>query len=126
ATRDSVPVGKTWIEQDDRRFLIERLRWPEILPQFKRLETNTSATVEAASASTSRRPQAISSKLIPPKLLASANSSTNRAVLLAQSALQNSPALVFDYTTVTCSGGTCNGYRFDANETYYVGGPIVI
>ena len=126
ATRDSVPVGKTWIEQDNRKFLIERLRWPEILPQFKRLETNTSGALDAASASTARRLQSVSSELIPPKLLASANENTNRAILLAQSSPRNSPALIFDYTTVTCSGGTCNGYRFEANETYYISTPVIV
>lgn len=120
-TRDSVPVGKTWIEQDNRRFLIERLRWPEILPHFRRLETNSLDATRSA-AFTPLRP--ITDP--PPKLLASAATATNRTILLAQSSLPNSPALIFDYTTVTCSGGVCNGYRFEANETYFISGPVVI
>ena len=132
ASRDSVPVGKTWIEQDNRRFLIERVRWREILPHFKRLETNSLS----ANRSAAFRPLHAASDT-PPKLLASTTTTTNRTILLAQSSSQShaptlspspndSPAFILDYTTVLCSGGICNGYRFEANETYFIGSQLTI
>jgi len=79
---------------------------------------------------------------LPPKLLASTATTTNRGIQLAPSPLwgegrgevllahtgqrRSRAAVVFDYTTVTCSGGTCNGYRFAPNETYYISSPIQI
>jgi hypothetical protein len=129
SARDSVPVGKTWIEQDNRRFLIERLRWPEILPHFKRLETNAilnAASSGIQSARLSRRLQAIARDSHPPKLLASASGTAKPTILLAQALNSTSPAFIFDYTTVTCSGGICNGYRFEPNETYFISSPIII
>jgi hypothetical protein len=126
AARDSVPVGKTWLEQDNRRFLIERLRWREILPHFKRLETNS------LTAAARPRGGSLGSATVPVALagVSPANSGpgidVKPRILFAQAPATDTPAFVLDYTTVNCSGGVCNGYRFEPNETYYVSAPIII
>jgi hypothetical protein len=120
ARRDSIPVGKCWREYEDgsRRFLIESVRWKEILPHLDRLN-GREGTLTNAALSPSLRTRELSHGWVLPKLLASISA---KPVQVAANSSQ-APAFVIDFIL---DQNTYDVFTFEPNLTYCVGHPVTI
>ncbi len=115
----SIPVGKVWLDaEDSRRFLIESVRWPELLPHFEGLQKGSAITNAAFRPDMRSSPSAIPE--IPPALMAQVSSDR---MLVAQHASASVPAFILDYATVN---GYYPSYVFAPDQTYYISGGVYI
>src|SRR5439155_21974060 len=96
--------------------------WREILPHFRQLSTN-SVTVRNTTLAPSLR-AAIPAATPPARLLASTLPRSATISVASVGVPTACPALVLDYTTLSCPGSACGSYRFEANQTYYISSPM--
>lgn len=118
------PVGKRWLEEGDRRILLESVEWESIEPQLRqlppaqRLEARTKQGTKVRQVADGALP--IIFRHFPERQLAMRDSSP-RIGKLARAEGTGRPGLVLDYSTIN-TGSTGNDYTFKGNETYFVKG----
>lgn len=110
----TVPVGKRWLQQDGRRFLLESVEYPDLKPHLLELP---------------RRPQAFNRRPVVPvaRLLATlgvppTGVREKQGGMLVASLPLAGPGLVVDYDLMT----TTTNLTLRGDTTYYVSGAVTL
>lgn len=116
----SVPVGKSWIQDQGRTFLIEAVELPTVQPDLQVLPQTPGGAV--LKRKPSKRETALRQLPVPAKAAKRQQAAIRPATKELLSALIG-PALVLDYSIVSGPTLTAN-YVFKGDTTYYISGAV--
>jgi Bacterial Ig domain len=114
-------VFKQWHQNGSRRWLIEAVRYRELLPLLEALPVKSAALKAAPSSSRLAANRAAPQRTSPSGKLASKGLKIAR--LDSRSALSQGPRVVWDYTFLN---GTLTDYTLKGDTTYYVSGTVIL